>query len=180
MANREQPRMNAYQFNFVRQLKQALPKSTCSATTTRAFELSSDLTGTGVTLIAYVNFDVAAYNDRIDILKQQSDFCGLYAGQHGWMHLQQFNGEMLYCICGRGCVSTILPESGSGSVAVTYDVHSLPKFYIDGVLQLNDGTRNDFPLPTVITTTRYWESACSDKAEVHDTVLPVSQLTRAL
>merc|ERR1719219_840649 len=117
MANREQPRMNAYQFNFVRQLKQALPKSTCSATTTRAFELSSDLTGTGVTLIAYVNFAAAAYNDRIDILKQQSDVCGLSAGQNGWMHLQQFNGEMLYCICGRGCVSTILPESGSGSVA---------------------------------------------------------------
>jgi len=171
MANREQPRMNAYQFNFVRQLKQALPKSTCSATTTRAFELSSDLTGTGVTLIAYVNFDTD-YNDHIDILKQQSDVCGL--------SMQQFNGEMLYCICGRGCTSTILPKSGSGSVAVTYDVHSLPKFYIDGVLQLNDGTRNDFPLSTPITTTRYWESACSDKAEVHDTVLPVSQLTRAL
>jgi len=172
--------MSAYQFDFVRQLKRALPstESTCSATTTRAFELSSDLTGTGVTLIAFVNFD-AAYNDHIEILKQQSDVCGLSAGQNGWMHMQQFKGEMLYCICGRGCVSTILPKSGSGNVAVTYDVNSLPKFYIDGVLQLNDGTRNDFSLSTPITTTRYWESACSDKAVVLDTVLPVSQLTRA-
>ena len=71
----------------------------------------------------------------------------------------------------------MIAPTGEHFIAVTYDVNTLPKFYIDGVLHDQRGSRNDFQVGSVITMSTNWKSICEDTIEVFARISSGDDLT---